>query len=590
MACRRTLNISITVWLSLLACVRVVTPPQPLESSNNSKAAGERCLEQTECASGLCTSGVCCEHACAVVESCVLPGTAGFCTRRELGDACDVNQPAQCPSQHCVDGVCCDAACEGTCRSCVNVGQEGHCALTADNEDHRGQCGPGCSACFGGYCLPAQPGTNPHQACGAGLACDALGACSAARGAACDANPCAVGNCLAGSCLVHQDGVVTSAALDAAPLDRFVLATALDANGRGVVLVRDLGLFGGLGRNDRVVRDVVLRENNQGGWDGVTLPGDLRCSASQLAYMAAALVTVGTQILVVTEVDPEICEGQTGALVAHWIAPNLTLGRREVLDLGTVEAGSVQSLAAHFGGGGVTVAAVFFTDASAKVLRLAHHALQGGTWSYQLSAAADPQATTALAHAAGSTYAVFGGSPNGGSNVEEVVVMQLDGVNTLDVERATVPAACEPATLLAHPVDATAGWIAIAGEGSGGAFGNPALWAEFHPERPQGQRLAPVECVTAPGGGLISGVFPAPVGLGAGAGVVFVDFFAGFLFLTWRDTAGGWSHLQLGNAFGDASISSVVTGGNAGASIYGLQLFDNTLLAPRQPRIGTIRP
>ncbi len=589
MACRRTLIISITVWMSLLGCVRVVTPPQQLESSSNSKAAGERCMKESECASGVCTSGVCCEHACAVVESCVLPGSAGFCTRRELGDACDVNQPAQCPSQHCVDGVCCDAACEGTCRSCVNRGQEGHCALTSDNEDHRDQCGSGCSACFGGYCLPAQPGTNPHQACGENLACDALGACSAARGAACDANPCAVGNCLAGSCLVHQEGLVASAALDAAPLERVVLATALDANGRGVVLVRDLVFLGGPGRNDRILRDVVLRENNQGGWDGVTLPGDLRCSSSQVAYMAAALVTVGTQILVVTEVDPEICEGQTGAVVAHWIAPNLTFGRREVLDLGPVEAASVHSLATHFDSGGVTVAAVFFLDASATVLRLAHHALQGGTWSYQLNAAADVQATTALAHAAGSTYAVFGGAPNGVS-VGEVVVLQLEGVNTLEVARVQVPSNCEPARLLAHPVGTTAGWIAIAGEGSGGAFGNAVLWAEFHPERPEGQRLGPVECVTAPGGGLVNVAFPAPVVLGPNAGVVFVDVFAGLFFLTWRDTAGGWSQLQLGNAFGDATTSSVVTGGNAGASIYGLQLFDNTLLAPRQPRIGTIRP
>lgn len=62
-----------------------------------------------------------------------------------VGQACVVGR--QCDSGFCVDGVCCDSACEGACLTCALPGAEG-------------------------VCLPAAPGTDPHQDCGQGGPCD----------------------------------------------------------------------------------------------------------------------------------------------------------------------------------------------------------------------------------------------------------------------------------------------------------------------------------------------------------------------------------------------------------------------------------
>jgi hypothetical protein len=495
-----------------------------------------------------------------------------------------------------VDGVCCDTACEGTCFSCVNRGQEGTCALASDNSDVRSQCGTGCSACFGGYCLPAQPGTNPHNTCDNGLACDNAGGCGVARGAACTtASACSAGACLAGTCRVHAEGNVYSAVLDGNPADRYVMAVTLDAAGRAVALVRDLTYRSAVGSSDVTVRDMVLRRNELGGWDGVTLADNPACNTNFTPYLSQSLVAVGTQLLAVTEYDPVICPHTPGQIVAQWITPNLSLGRRQVLELGAIGDGvGVRNLASSFDGHQVTVAASFYGPSDVVDLRLArwNMAPAAGSqgWEYSTGMVADARATTALVQANHATYAVFGARPTGTITVGEVVVMEIHGTTGVEVARANTPAECEPAVLRAVPVDGPNPWVAMAGEATG-AFTNAVMWAEFHPEAPEGQRLTSVQCVATAAGGLVTGVYPAPVALGARAGVVYANLGDHRLHLAWREAQAAWSELALGAAFeSSTSIASLVSDSAAGTGVYALQVFDDGRQVPLAPRVGIIQP
>jgi MYXO-CTERM domain-containing protein len=91
------------------------------------QGSGERCAAATECTSGFCTDGVCCEvSGCGSGSACAaLPSAqAGKCLKRN-GVTC--GGPGECASGHCVDGVCCDVACGGQCEACNVGGSEGTC-------------------------------------------------------------------------------------------------------------------------------------------------------------------------------------------------------------------------------------------------------------------------------------------------------------------------------------------------------------------------------------------------------------------------------------------------------------------------------
>lgn len=108
----------------------------------------------------------------------------------EIGAACAV--PSQCPTGFCVDGVCCDSACEGgagDCQGCsVMAGAlvDGRCALLVDE-----------SPCDdGGHC-------NGVEHCSAGNCVGQLGDTCAAVGLVCDE---ATGACVEGANLIQCDG------------------------------------------------------------------------------------------------------------------------------------------------------------------------------------------------------------------------------------------------------------------------------------------------------------------------------------------------------------------------------------------------
>ncbi len=121
---------------------------------------GSPCTAGSECASGTCYDGVCCNIACTgPCRSCNQPSSNGVCqayasgTDPEhecgLGATCNgagacswvpaTNLPngqmcsssSQCLSKFCVDGVCCNSACADSCWNCAT----GTCRQVLHGED-----------------------------------------------------------------------------------------------------------------------------------------------------------------------------------------------------------------------------------------------------------------------------------------------------------------------------------------------------------------------------------------------------------------------------------------------------------------------
>ena len=83
----------------------------------------------------------------------------GTCrTQREQGMPCDRN--TQCGTGHCTDGVCCNMECKDGCYSCDQVGSLGVCKAVPDGQDPGAEC-------------PVQPIGN----CGNAGGCNGRGAC-----------------------------------------------------------------------------------------------------------------------------------------------------------------------------------------------------------------------------------------------------------------------------------------------------------------------------------------------------------------------------------------------------------------------------
>jgi hypothetical protein len=70
---------------------------------------------------------------------------------------------SECSTGFCVDGVCCDTACEDKCHSCALLTSPGKCTLSPIGVDLRSDCGPA-NTCLGtcdgkGQCIGAGTGT-----------------------------------------------------------------------------------------------------------------------------------------------------------------------------------------------------------------------------------------------------------------------------------------------------------------------------------------------------------------------------------------------------------------------------------------------
>jgi alpha-tubulin suppressor-like RCC1 family protein len=235
---------------------------------NPKKAPGAPCLDGSQCGSGACVDGVCCQGACdGACQACNLAGSAGTCAsvksadddhcngqmtcdpagacKRRLGSGC--TGTGDCTSGYCVDGVCCNRACQGQCESCAEAASPGTCAVVAGApRSPRAACG-GTAECAGSCGGSSASCTFPAVACGAAASCtgntlNKRGACSAGVCQAGGTQSCGAYACSAsaGACLTTCGGAGDCAPDYTCSVNQCVtkaVSVATGANGSCAVLM-----------------------------------------------------------------------------------------------------------------------------------------------------------------------------------------------------------------------------------------------------------------------------------------------------------------------------------------------------------------
>jgi len=184
-------------------------------------------LTSDSCAPYVCADTTACANSCASDAGCV---ASSYCAAdhtclpdQAKGATCTA--ASQCTSGNCVDGFCCDAPCNGTCQACSNAktgAANGTCKAITIGTDPDGDCpddgSPSCKrngVCDGvGACQKYINGT----ACGSttcsmgmqtGFSCDGAGNCKAGTSASCDPYVCSGASCGA-SCVSDADCVANA--------------------------------------------------------------------------------------------------------------------------------------------------------------------------------------------------------------------------------------------------------------------------------------------------------------------------------------------------------------------------------------------
>lgn len=215
--------------------------PMGIDSNVSRKPRGTACSDGSECASGFCADGVCCQSSCKqVCQTCSAPFSLGVCTAVPDGvsPSRKTDCPASAPSTCGLDGTCdgkgaCRLYVDGTtCQtpSCLDV--DGLSGVSASVCDGTGRCiggaplscspfkcDPSAGTCFisctnsaqcsdGKTCTRGICGTIPRMPCVHNADCES-GFCS--NGACCDRacdGPCE--SCLlagsVGKCTRVDDG------------------------------------------------------------------------------------------------------------------------------------------------------------------------------------------------------------------------------------------------------------------------------------------------------------------------------------------------------------------------------------------------
>jgi hypothetical protein len=236
-------------------CVAGTSTLQNARSCDGQGACVDRGM--TDCAPYYCSFAAC-PSSCVDDTLCVSPNTCSSSScglHRGPGQSCSAN--TDCDSGHCTDGVCCDTACNGKCQACNLAGSMGTCT-TATGLDPHGDCkGEGlcagtcaadrscafpdntkacdtCKACNGNGKCNQMPASGDDTACAviacSGLStecvtftdltamrCTAVGLCAAANDPTtctkmtpvADGTACSVGQCMNGQCISSNDASTT---------------------------------------------------------------------------------------------------------------------------------------------------------------------------------------------------------------------------------------------------------------------------------------------------------------------------------------------------------------------------------------------
>jgi hypothetical protein len=170
----------------------------------------ETCTPIIVCNAG----GTACERTCTRNDQCAagLKCLSGRCGLQEIGQAC--TDRTDCRSGFCVDGVCCNEACGGTntndCQACsrgAGAAQDGTCAARNGLACNDGNRCTRTDVCMGTTCSGTNPVTcpTPNQCQTAGTCNPTTGTCtnpSKDNGTPCeDGNMCTVADtCQSGTC------------------------------------------------------------------------------------------------------------------------------------------------------------------------------------------------------------------------------------------------------------------------------------------------------------------------------------------------------------------------------------------------------
>ncbi|MBK7395953.1 MAG: hypothetical protein IPJ34_06510 [Myxococcales bacterium] len=84
-------------------------------------------------------------------------------SKPEVSEFIRCTKSSECATGHCVDGVCCDTACKERCHSCALLSNPGKCTVEPVGVDLRNECGPS-NTCLGtcggaGECVGSGKGT-----------------------------------------------------------------------------------------------------------------------------------------------------------------------------------------------------------------------------------------------------------------------------------------------------------------------------------------------------------------------------------------------------------------------------------------------
>ena len=245
-------------------CSTVINAQDPDTCTGNNQCSatgvcllkdGQSCGAGTQCASGFCADGICCNAACnGPCDQCVSPGFCIFMAHGSVGSptcspyvcsggnaacpttcgsdadcapgflcngsTCMPKQPngsacssgANCNSTFCSDGVCCDKACTGGCDVCAHslgATADGTCTvLGAGNAGQNPPCSPYVCDGVSGSCPTSCTG---DAQCAANAYCGGDASCRArrAQGQSCNltadclvagCRECASGNCVDAYC------------------------------------------------------------------------------------------------------------------------------------------------------------------------------------------------------------------------------------------------------------------------------------------------------------------------------------------------------------------------------------------------------
>ncbi len=161
-------------------------------------ACKTKCVVNTDCAAGVCdpATGKC---GGLPLDGGVSDGGADLGVaetpapdpgaKPTVGSFVRCNKASDCATGHCVDGICCDTACKERCHTCALLTSPGKCVESPVGVDLKGECGPA-NACFGtcgpgGACVGSGPGTmcarnrctSPSAGVGAAFCAGAGAAC-----------------------------------------------------------------------------------------------------------------------------------------------------------------------------------------------------------------------------------------------------------------------------------------------------------------------------------------------------------------------------------------------------------------------------